>query len=106
MYIVLKQVYVFLKRASRVYELIWKEYSLKVTNTAEGRESVRSRSRIIEIARSRMMRLPTPQPWCPSNHDQQTSFSLYDVHVSHIRYYDAHVSHIPYYDVHASNIRY
>jgi len=52
------------------------------------------------------MRLPTPQPWCPSNHDQQTSFSLYDVHVSHIRYYDAHVSHIPYYDVHASNIRY
>ena len=48
-YIALKQVSVFLESASRVYEFIWKELSLSVSNTAEGR----SWSRLIEISRSR-----------------------------------------------------
>jgi len=60
-YIDLKEVSVFLESASRVYEFIWKELSISVTNTAEGR----SWSRIIEIVRSqsRMAGLPTPQAW-------------------------------------------
>ena len=33
----LKHISVFLESASRVYEFIWKEFSLQVTNTAEGR---------------------------------------------------------------------
>ena len=50
--IISKQVPVFLESTSRVYELIWKELSLSVANTAKGR--------IFKIAWSRMLGLLTP----------------------------------------------